>query len=214
MTRVILVRHGYSMANLESRFAGQRYNADLSQKGHEQAQKTADYIAENYKIDKIYSSDLSRAFQTAEHIAKRLGMDIIKEEGVREIYAGEWEGLKFDEIDEKYQKEYHIWKNDIGNAGCTDGETTAELSRRVIAALEKIATENHGKTVLVATHATPIRAAMCAWQGMELCDMKNIKWVSNASVTEAVYENGIFRLVRVGEDSHLDELKTALPKNV
>lgn len=214
MTTLILVRHGQSMANLEHRFAGQRYDAELSQLGHKQAELTASYIIKNYKVDRIYASDLKRAYETAVHTADKLGMEIIKAPGMREIYAGEWEGMKFDDIDIKYPKEYREWKTNIGMSSCVGGENVHELARRVSEEITQIAKENDGKTVMVATHATPIRAMQCLWEGKSLKEMKDISWVSNSSVTVAEYENGRFKLVSVSYDEHLGDIRTELPKNV
>ena len=63
MTTLILVRHGQSESNLKHIFCGQT-DVKLTEKGHAQAKKTAEYIIKNYKIDKIYSSDLQRAYDT------------------------------------------------------------------------------------------------------------------------------------------------------
>ena len=214
MTTLIIVRHGQSMANLEDKFAGQTYNPPLSPLGHEQAEHTAEYIVSNYKVDAIYSSDLNRAFQTAEHIAGKLGAEIITEPGMREIYAGKWEGMKFDDIDSEYEEEFKLWKTNIGITGCLGGEKVSELADRVLSAITRIAEDNDGKAVVVATHATPIRALETLWRKMSIVNMKNIPWVSNASVTVAEYKDGEFALISVGEDKHLGAMRTALPENV
>ena len=83
-----------------------------------------------------------------------------------------------------------------------------------MSALTKIAEKNNGKTVVVATHATPIRVAQSIVQTGGLDEMKNIPWVSNASVTVFEYENKSFKAVKISEDAHLSELRTALPDNV
>lgn len=214
MTRLILIRHGQSIANLERVYAGHT-DIDLSQLGLMQAQKTAEYVTEKYKIDKIYASDLKRAYNTAKPISERLGIEIIPDQRLREIFAGEWEGLKFDYLMEAYKEEYaNLWKNDIGKARCPGGESTKELAERILARLKEIATENEGKTVVIATHATPIRSMQCLWQGMSFDEMKDVPWASNASVTEAIYEDGEFSLVFAGYDEHLKDLVSQLPANV
>ena len=213
MTRLIIVRHGQSEANLQGIFAGQ-LDVELSKLGHTQAERTAEHIMENYKVDKVYASDLKRAYSTAKHLADKLGTEIIATQGMREINAGKWDGQKFDDIPSLYSKDYDVWINDIGNARCTDGETTVELSERIMAEIMRIAKENDGKTVMVATHATPIRVMQCLWQVNDLREMKNIPWVSNASVTVAEVENGKVELKLVGYDEHLSDCATALPANV
>ena len=95
----------------------------------------------------------------------------------------------------------------------TEGESVKELSERVMATLTAIAKENDGKTVAVATHATPIRAAQTIIQCGDIKYMKNVPWVSNGSVTVLEYD-GKWKCVSVSEDSHLGEDRTVFPANV
>ena len=115
MTRILLVRHGESGANKDKFFAG-HLDIDLSELGYKQAKCTADYIAKTYKVDMVYSSDLLRAYHTAETIAKMTGNSLKKKESLREINAGEWQGLVFDELQKKYADSYGVWLTDIGRA--------------------------------------------------------------------------------------------------
>ena len=213
MTTLILERHAESMANLADVFAGHS-NHDLSPRGREQAELTARHIAASYPIDVIWASDLPRTRQTAAPVAEKTGLPVHTDPGLREILAGEWEGMTFDQVAKLYPAEYEIWFKDIGNAGCPGGERTADLSERVLAALTRIARENDGKTVLVVTHATPVRAAVCAFSGHTLSEMKDIPWVSNASLTTVEYDEGRWTLKKVSEDEQLAGLRTALPDNI
>ena len=213
MTTLLLVRHGESEANRNDIFAG-HFDADLENRGLKQAQKTAEYIKENYKVDKVYSSDLKRAFKTGKCIADLIGVEILPTDRLREIGAGKWDGMKFSDLQKYYKKEYDMWMNDLGNAHCPDGETVKGLGDRIMNELTRIAEENDGKTVVVATHATPIRAAQTFIQFGSFEKMKNIKWVSNASVTVLEYDNKKWSCPKVSIDEHLADLKTSLPTNV
>ena len=213
MTTVLMVRHGESEANRNNIFAG-NFDADLQGRGLKQAEKTAEFVAESYKIDKIYASDLKRAFKTGQAIGARLGITVIPDRRLREICAGKWEGVRFDDIDVKYPEDYAVWRTDIGNARCTGGESTRELGARILAALTDIAEQNEGKTILIATHATPIRVMQTYCTYGDYARMQEIKWVSNASVSEFFYENGKFVCGKMSQDSHLDELRTVLAANV
>ena len=93
-TTILLVRHGESMGNVLKLFTGHS-GYPLSDLGHTQAARTAEYIHANYQVDAVYSSDLPRAFQTAEHIAKAFKLPVITHAGLREIYAGDWENERF-----------------------------------------------------------------------------------------------------------------------
>ena len=213
MTTLIFIRHGQSMANIDNVFAG-HYDLPLSPLGREQAKKTALYLKENFTLDEIYSSDLARAYETANATALLVEKEILPLQTLREIFAGEWEGKVFSRLEQEYAGTYSVWKTDIGHATPDGGETVAELAERIYNAVRNIAEENDGKTVAVFTHATPIRVLQCLLAQKPLSEMKNIPWVSNASVTVVTYDNGVFTLKEKGVDAHLGELKTLLPKNV
>lgn len=212
-TTLVLVRHGQSEANLKGFYAGHT-DADLTEVGLQQAEKTAEYVIQNYTIDKIYASDLKRAFKTAQAVGKKLNMEVVPCQDLREIYAGAWEGLPFETLQRDYKEAYGLWMSDIGNSVCTEGESVKELGDRILHVLTKIAEENPGKTVLVGIHATPIRVMQCLLSNLPLSAMQEIPWVSNASVTEVAYEDGNWELVNIGYDAHLFDLKTHLPDNV
>ena len=213
MTRLILIRHGFSTANATHRFAGHS-DFPLSEIGHEQAKLAAEYLFANEKIDKIYASDLSRAYQTAVPTAEKFGLPVIPEPRLREIYAGAWEGMLFDDIFKVYHKDFSVWRNDFGRARCTEGESVTELFSRVTAAIIDLAAQNDGKCILLASHATPLRAVECFVAGKSGNDMGQFNFPTNASIQYYTYENGRFTAERLNVIEHLDGLLTALPKGV
>lgn len=213
MTTLLLIRHGQSEANLSRVFAG-NYDAPLTELGLRQAEKTAEFITENYKVDCVYASDLIRAFETGKTVANALNLPITPNGGLREIRAGKWEAIPFDDIVIKFPEEYQKWREDIGNSSCPDGESVKALGERVMATLTAIAEENDGKTVVIATHATPIRVSQTLIEYGNLAPMQDVPWVSNASVTEIIYDSGKWTLGKVGQDSHLSDFRTNLPNNV
>ena len=162
-----------------------------------------EYLLSKYKIDAIYSSDLSRAYETALPIAMALGLSIQKDSALREIDGGKWEGLSQEEIAVRYPQDHAVWRNDIGLSRCTGGESMQEVQCRGIAEAARIAKRHPGQTVLLATHAGFLRAMQCYWQKLPLSEMKDIQWVPNASVTEVQYDDGAYELVRLGEASFL-----------
>lgn len=213
MTKLFIIRHGESQANSEGKFVGHT-DSGLSGLGKRQAELTAEYITSQNRIDKVYASDLKRAFYTGKAVADRAGLEVIPERGLREIKGGLWENTAFDDLEANYGEPYRIWLTDIGNSACPGGESVSELMERIVATVKKIASENDGKNVVIATHATPIRAFQCFCENKPLSEMKDIPWVSNASVTTAEYSDGELKLTEVGHDGHLGEIKTELPDNV
>lgn len=213
MTRLLFVRHGQSTANLDGIFAGQ-IDPALTELGLRQARCTAEFIAENYAVDAVYSSDLQRAYQTGLGIARRLKLPVRSDPGLREIFAGSWEGRRFDDLQAEDSPAYQVWRQDIGHAQCPGGESLTELARRIWDTVRRIAEENDGKTLVLATHATPIRTLQWRVSGKDLGFMQQISWVSNASVSEFVYESGSLKPVKISQDAHLADMKTELPSNI
>ncbi len=213
MTTLLLIRHGESVANHRRIFAG-HLDADLHENGLRQAQATAEFIAENYKVDKIYASDLKRAFKTAQALGNVLNLEVIPNKNLREIFAGEWDGKSFERLLVDYKESYTMWRTHIGFAVADGGESVRQLADRILTALTEIARENEGKTVAIATHATPIRAMQSLLQTGGLSEMENIPWASNASVTVLQYDKGNWKLLAASLDAHLQAIKTDLPANV
>ena len=213
MTTLLLIRHGQSMANVNHVFAG-HFNAPLSPLGQQQAHLTAAYIADTYHVDAVFASDLERAKFTGQAIADRVGLPLITDERLREVFAGEWEGRSFDVLKTDFAASFGVWVNDIGNATCDGGESIAEVQQRFVGALADIAAKYDGKTVAIATHACVLRTAHCFALGKPLSEMKDLAWVSNASVTTVTVDDGVFRLTEAGYDAHLGEQRSALPANV
>ena len=115
-----LIRHGESLGNKTRTYLGHT-DLDLSEKGYMQAECASRYILSNLKIDKIYSSDLIRAYNTVLPVAKALNLEITTDKDLREIYAGYWENQKYEYLMEKYADTYNSWLTDIGNAKCDGG---------------------------------------------------------------------------------------------
>lgn len=212
MTKLLLIRHGYSKANQLNLFLGHG-NVDLTEQGRLQAQKTAQFLIDTH-IDAIYSSDLDRAMQTAEYTAKLKNLPIIKDEGLREIKAGDWDFLSFDEIKKRYLKEFNTWCNDVEKVRCPNGESFLELQDRVFKTIEKIAKNNPDKTIAIFSHATSIKSFSTKIENISGLAANDYPYPSNASVTTATYQNGTFNLLQFSRDDFLSDLSTNLPDDV
>ena len=207
MTRLILVRHGQSQANQKRNFAGQT-DSPLTDLGKEQALLTAEYIAKNYKVDVVYASDLQRAYYTGQRIAEKCGVPIIKRQGLREIFVGEWENKGVKELLER--EDYLVWLTDIYEAKPENGETCKDFADRILKNLNQIAIENPNKTVVVATHATPIRVLESKIKFNDIKAMQELPWVSNASCSIFNYENGEWAIEKMDICEHMKDKITRI----
>lgn len=206
------IRHGQSIGNLNGIFLGHT-DLDLSPLGYTQAKMTAEFL-KNIHIDKVYSSDLLRAYNTCSEYLKLTGMTAEKRTQLREIFAGDWEGSSFTALQSNFFNTYNIWLNDTGNSKPDNGESVKEISERVKECVVNIARENQEKKIAIFTHATVIRAFFNFAYGNDLDEMKNLKWPTNASVSVVEYDNGVFKVIDYSRDNFLKDFKTGFPANV
>ena len=114
--RLILVRHGLSSFNEKGLIQGRTDDSYLTNKGYEQALKSGEALS-GVNFDKIYSSPLARAVETAKAIKKNLKGEnnIIYDKNLLEVNLSSWSGLTINQIKNKYPEKYHLWKNDPEN---------------------------------------------------------------------------------------------------
>ena len=114
--RLVLVRHGLSSFNAKGLIQGRTDDSLLTDKGYEQAKKAGKALSK-IDFDKIYSSPLVRAAETAKTIKKSLNTEqkIVFDDNLLEVDLSKWSGLKIDEIKKKFPEIYPIWKNDPEN---------------------------------------------------------------------------------------------------
>ena len=207
MTKLILVRHGQSQSNVVRRFNGQT-DSPLTELGKEQAELTAKFIKDNFKIDKVYASDLQRAYYTGQKIAEYSNVPIDKSVGMREIFVGEWEDKDNDFLLKR--DDFKLWITDIVNTEPENGETVRGFSKRILDTINKIVNENPDKTIVVATHATPIRVLETFVRTGDIEKMQSRSWVSNASCSVFNYENGKWSIEQMDICDHLEGKVTRL----
>ncbi len=202
MVTLIIVRHGFSAFNKSQAFSGQ-LDVPLDEKGIAQAEKLKTYILNNYKIDSIYSSDLSRAVDTVKPIANALSLEIKLNTGLRELYAGLWQGKSIEEVEKEFPKTFAVYKINVGALRPDGGESYAEMTERGVKTFTEIAKENDGKTVLVATHGGLLRTFQAWVTGVPLSEIKKITHVANASISIVTYSHGRFISKLSGYTEHL-----------
>ena len=203
MVKFIFIRHGYSIYNKEKRFTGQK-DIPLDEIGFIQAERAGKYITDNYKVDAVYSSDLIRACDTAKPIADKLKLPIFKTEAFREINVGVWQGVKIEDVRKNDSEAYEKYTNNPGVYRFEGGESFYDVIKRASDAICRIAKENGGKTVVVATHGGVIRALRTFWSNIPLERMNEVSHVSNASITVISYDEGKVEYLLEAYTGHLE----------
>ena len=202
VTRIILVRHGETDWNKEGRYQGQ-IDTKLSQKGYEQARLLGKGL-KNVAIDAIYSSPLSRAYETANSVALHHGLAIEVLDGLTEINHGKWEGLLSDEVRLEWGSLVDMWQNEPHQVLMPEGEDLERVQKRAVEALYKIVEENPGKTVLVASHDATNKALLSHILETELKNFWQLKQ-DNTCINVIERINDKWRLCLFNDTCHLGQ---------
>lgn len=148
MGKLILIRHGQTDMNKDQLYYG-RLDVPINETGKEQAENTRKNLVElEIDYDKIYSSPMKRAYETAE-IVNYKNLEIEKDDELREMDFGIFEGLSYKEIIKKYPEEMEKLKKDWKTYSYVTGENPFMLQKRALKFLEKI---DKNKNNMVVTH--------------------------------------------------------------
>jgi ribonuclease H / adenosylcobalamin/alpha-ribazole phosphatase len=158
-TVTLLLRHGQTPMSVQKRYSG-RTDALLTDTGIRQAAAAAKRLAPA-GLDAIVTSPLQRAVRTAEEVAATTGIPVLTDDGFRETDFGAWEGQTFAEVRERWPSEVTTWLADPSVAP-PGGESFADVSERVTAALRRVLAGRARQTVLIVSHVTPIKTLVAA----------------------------------------------------
>jgi broad specificity phosphatase PhoE len=163
-TRLILIRHGEVEEDARRRCYG-RLDVALSLLGHEQAARTAEWVAA-LPIAALWSSPLQRAVDSAAPLARATGLAPRLHDGLREIDCGQLEGLPYSEIRERYPEMYAEWRARLAQTRFPGGESYLELHARVTATAAEIRAAHPGATIAVVAHGGVTRALLADALGL------------------------------------------------
>ncbi|WP_344322999.1 histidine phosphatase family protein [Streptomyces macrosporus] len=175
--RIVLWRHGQTAWNLERRFQGTT-DIELTEAGVAQARRAARQLAA-LGPDAIIASDLKRAVDTAAELAAVTGLEVTYDEGLRETYAGVWQGLTHEEIMERHGEEYAAWKRGepVRRGG---GELETEVADRAAPVVERSAEKlPDGGVLVVVSHGGTIRTTIGRLLGLEPRSWEALGGLSN-----------------------------------
>jgi broad specificity phosphatase PhoE len=173
-TRFLLIRHGETPLNREMRYIGLR-DDELTEAGRFQARQLADALA-IFPIAVVYSSPLQRAYLTAQAIAERHSLEVIRCDALIECDFGQWEGLTGKEVKARGPEDaamLRAWQDDPTLAP-PQGESLEAMSQRVLAAVTTIVQQHPGQTIALVTHTGPLKALLCAALGTSMVTASRI----------------------------------------
>jgi probable phosphoglycerate mutase len=208
-TRICLVRHGETAWNADRRLQGHT-DIPLNDTGLAQARATAASLADE-RFDAAYSSDLTRARQTAEAIAACCGLAPGFDAGLRERHYGGFQALTYDEARTRFPADYQRFENrDPDFVFPEGGESLRNFAGRIQTALEQIARTHRGGTVLVVTHGGVLDIAHRLATGKSLEAARDFT-IPNAALNWIGHDGETWSLIAWAEQRHLTNALDELP---
>lgn len=202
--KLFLIRHGQTRWNLEGRYQGDR-DIELTAAGIRQAELAAAYLS-RVSFAGVYASPLMRTMKTAGIINGDRGLEIREMEGLKEVDFGRWEGMKFQDIDDKYGTDYQRWLDDPYSNRPTGGEDFRELTGRTVSSVERIVEENEdGSNVAVVTHGGVILSLLVYWLQIPVERWKSIIQRQGA-INIAVIDRGYPYISAINYTGHLTDV--------
>lgn len=155
--KIYITRHGETLWNKEGKMQGW-LNSDLTEEGILNAKKLGESL-KDIDFDRIYSSPLGRAYETAKYIRGDRNIPIILEENLKEMGFGIWEGMGNTKVNELYPEQKHdFWNQPHLYLPVDGGESYQQLIDRVANTLQEIIKSESGEIILLVTHAAVIKA--------------------------------------------------------
>lgn len=200
MIRLFLVRHGETFWNKERRAQGIK-DIKLTEQGKTQGVFLAEKL-KNEDIDLIYSSDLSRAYETAKILGDKLDKSVHVLSGIREMNFGKWEGLTIDEIQAKYQNIYAVWGKTPHMAQVPGAETLIQVQERAMKAVYNIINKNPNKNIVLVSHGVAIKVIIFGLLDLDLSNYTKIRQDNTAiNIIDVKCDQNV--LVQLNDTCHL-----------
>lgn len=201
MLKLILVRHAITEDNKECKLSG-HIDSILSEEGKKQI-KDLNKFLQLEKIDKIYTTTSSRTKYTVEEIAQERNIEIIEKDTLKEISFGDFEGLDFNEIKDRYPDEFQKMIDEGYNYRYPNGESLVDSYNRVVKEIKDIVNNNDNKNILICSHGGTIRNILTYL----ISNSYNYHWnfrIDNCSVTTLEIDDGFAVINNMNNTSFLN----------
>jgi 2,3-bisphosphoglycerate-dependent phosphoglycerate mutase len=202
ITRIIAVRHGETAWNVDTRIQGQ-LDVPLNERGRWQAQRAAAALAQE-DIAAIYSSDLSRAFETAQHIGTPHQIRPQTHQGLRERGFGEFEGQTYAEIETRWPDGAMAWRKRVPDFAPLGGESLLQFQARVKSAVGELAHLHPGQQVVWVAHGGVLDMLYRMATGQDIRNPRTWQ-LGNAAINRLLWNGEHLSLVGWADDAHLQD---------
>ncbi len=200
-TTLLVIRHGETEDNVARRPQGQEHGT-LTSYGVAQAQALGRRLVSN-KFSCLYSSDLKRAYDTADLIAQQTGHSIKTEQCLRERHFGVFQGILWSDIEQLYPEAHGSYRSGDPDYVVPGGESTQELYERSVSCFKRLARHHVGDTIAVVTHGGVINCLLRHTLAIPLHRPRHFT-IRNASLNVFVFDGKTWFVDIFGDVSHLD----------
>ena len=199
-TTLLLIRHGETAWNRRKVFRGTR-DVRLNDNGRAQARLLSRALGER-QIDAAYSSPLHRATETARIVMQAHGVTPAACEGLLDFNYGQWTGMTDEEVAKKWPDEHAQWISAPHTLRPAGRDTLAEVSARVVAAVEKIVAQHENQTIALFAHRVVNKLLILNMLGLGLERFEFIRQ-DNGCVNEFQRACGGYVVIRLNDVSHI-----------
>lgn len=200
-THVIVVRHGETTWNTEKRWQG-HLDSPLTPRGLSQARALAARLM-NQRFSALYSSDLGRAYETAQIVAAATGHSVVPDARLRERNLGIFQGLTSEEIRTAYPEEHELYRARDPDHLLPGGESLRRQVERNVACFEELAQKHLVESIVVVTHGGVLSGLFRHVLSLPLEAPRRFDF-ANSSLNVFTYGEGYWTLRTWGDVSHLD----------
>jgi len=199
-----LIRHGQTDWNVKSLYQGIK-DIPLNDVGLKEADRLAKRLR-SFSFIGLYSSPLSRAFNTAEAINQFHDLSVVVRENIKEISLGGWEGKDRETIKKSHPKSIGTFSKDVVDIRPPGGESFRDLQFRVGESFKEIIDSHQDNDeIVIVTHGGVIKNIIADALKMKLEDRK-LLLIDNASISTLIYhvKEETFFLKRYNDTAHLE----------
>jgi len=210
MTKLYLVRHGQTAWNVGEIFRG-RADIPLDETGKREAELAAEALREE-AIHAVYSSPLSRSFETAQHIARLHNLPVEPLEAIIDISYGDWEGSSDEKVRGTYPELHKLWLEHPQKVRFPRGESLDEVRIRTMNAVSRLTVKHKDQTIVFVAHRVPNKVICCALIGLDNSHFWRIQQ-DTACTNLFTHKNGQWIVTLLNDTSYLKVLKKPLLKD-
>ncbi len=200
ITRILAVRHGETAWNRDTRIQGHTDIA-LNERGRWQAARLAQALRDE-PIAAVYASDLGRAFETADAVARTKGLPVVAHQGLRERHFGRFEGHTWAELEQHWPAEALAWRKRMPDFAPAGGESLQQFQRRVLPTVLALAARHPGEQVLMVAHGGVLDVLYRAATRLELQAPRSWE-LANTAINRLLWSPEGLSLVGWGDTQHL-----------